>query len=381
MVEVILKMREIFDCHFAIIEDPRCQCNVIHKLSDVLIIVMLAVLCNFTDLEAIVDFGNERIDFLKKHFNITKVPSISTLSRILEMVNAELVSLCVVEIMKELYCSDGEVVAIDGKTIRSTEKMENYAKSLQIMTAYLTESGISLGQLAIDEKTNEIPCMKDLIDLINVKGKVITADAMHCQKETVKKIIDKKCDYVLQVKGNQGTLSDDIKLMFTDLINSDFSEDKQKYTKFETIEKGHGRIEKRVCRVLKDISWLENAADWIGLRSVFSVERTVNEKGKESCETSYYISSLEPNPEKLLKISREHWKVESLHWILDVVMNEDNRQIRSENGQKTLNIFSKTAISIHKNFIAGLSKKVSVRRNMHKCLLNPSYLEEILASL
>lgn len=376
-------MREKLESYFSIIDDTRCQCDISYKLTDVLIIVMCAVLCNITKLVDILEFGEERIDFLKRNFGITEIPSASTICRIMSIIDAEILSLCIVDIMKDLYGTQGEIIAIDGKVIKSTEKMSSYNKSIHIMTAYLTENGVSLGQLAINEKTNEIPCMKELLNIIDIEGKIITADAMHCQKETIRKIIANKGDYVIQIKGNQGNTSEDIKLMFNDIKNSNIKEDREKIEEYEAAEKGHGRIERRICRVIKDVSWLYGKEEWEGLRSIFSVERIVEEKGKISYNESYYLSSLEPNAKKLLKTAREHWKVESMHWLLDVVMNEDSREIQSKNGQKAMNVFSKLAITAHKNYIANLPQKTkpTIKRNMLKCLLNPKNLEMILASL
>ena len=376
-------MKEKFESYFSIIEDTRCQCDITYKLTDILILVICAVLCNMTTLSDIVDFGYERLEFLNKHFNIDKIPSKSTISKVLSIIDAEYISFCVVDLMKDLYGMTGEVIAIDGKVIRSTEKMKKFNKSLHIMTAYMTENGISIGQLSINEKTNEIPCMRELLNIIDIKDKVITADAMHCQKKTLKKIIDNGGDYVIQIKGNQSNTSEDIKLVFEDLKNSRYQSDKEKYDIFEVTEKGHGRIEKRICRVLKDITWLENINEWEGLKSIFSVERIVEKNGVKSHEESYYISSLETNPEKFMKISRQHWHIESMHWILDVVMNEDKRQLQSIAAQKVINIFSKMAISIHKNYIANMNQKTkpSIKRNMTKCLLSEKHLESLLMSL
>jgi len=187
------------------------------------------------------------------------------------------------------------------------------------------------------------PCMTELLYLIDVKGKTITADVMHCQKKTAAKIIKKKCNYVFQVKNNQDKLYEDIDLMFTDLLGSEYKKDKEKFEKYETLEKGHGRTEKRECYVLTE-------TDWTNLRKVFAVKRTTTINEKITSEISCYITSLDSDSKSLLRISREYWKIESMHWVLDVVMSEDECRLVSKNGQCNMNVLKKLAIVIHKNY-------------------------------
>lgn len=377
-VAMIMEIKNIFEAHFSVIEDTRCQCDVKHKLIDVLILIVCAVLCNKTEAEEIVDYGICKAEFLEEYFGITKIPSKSTIIRILNMVNAEVVSLCTVNIMRELFGTGGNIVAIDGKTICSTAKMKSYKEKLHIMTAYMTENGVSLGQLSVGDKTNEIPCMIELLDLINVENKIITADAMHCQKKTAEKIRETKCDYVLCVKGNQPTLHADISLYIEDLKNSRAKSDKEKYITACTTEKNKSRYEKRTCYLINDISWLESRLEWKDLKSIFAVERIVKENDKTSIETSYYISSLEAAPERFLEIVREHWQVESMHYILDVVMSEDECRLYSANAQKAMNVFRKLSVAMHKNYITKMNSKISMRRNMNRCSMDDNLLIAVI---
>ncbi|WP_460054392.1 ISAs1 family transposase, partial [Pseudolactococcus yaeyamensis] len=150
---------------------------------------------------------------------------------------------------------------------------------------------------------------------------------------------------------------------------------------FSTLEKSHGRIEKRECYLVKDITWLDNREDWDGLKCVFAVKRTVESKHKTTQEMSYYISSLEATPEKLLMIVREHWKIESLHWVLDVVFSEDECQVISENAQKVLNVFRKLAILAHRTYLKQVNKRGSVKQNLLQCLVNEKILTDVIKSL
>lgn len=372
-------MKEVVFNHFSVIEDTRCQCDVEHKLVDVLVLIMCATLCGIDELEEIVEYGKNKIKFLKKYFGIEKTPSTSTISRILNMISSDKVGICIVNIMKEILGVSGEIIAIDGKTICSTETMSSYKKSLHILTAYITENGVTIGQLAVEEKSNEIPCMRELLELIDIKNKVVTADALHCQKDTVEKIVSKGGDYVIGLKGNQKLLHDDVKLYMDDCITSKFADDKKLYEVAQTSEKNRDRYEVRTCYLLKDISWLSGKDEWHGLNSVFAINRKTKKGEKKSEETNYYISSLSVAPERFLEIVREHWKIESLHWQLDMAFSEDDCRVLSVNGQKTLNVFRKLALSLHKNYTATLPKKKSMCGNMFRCLLDDEVLLKVVS--
>lgn len=356
------------------IEDFRNQSYITYKLSDVLTIVMSGVICGLDSLEDLVIFAKERVSFFKDMFKIDKIPSKSTFSRILSVIDGKAIAQIVIDCMKESVSQLGDIIAVDGKAIRSTTK--NKHPALQILTAYLTESGVTLAQEKIHDKTNEIPVFQNMLEYLDIKNKVITADAMHCQKETCDKIIKKKGDYVFALKENQKNLYNDIKLFFeneTDVFDV--------YT--SPVESGHGRIEERTCTKIKDISWLHDIKLWNGIKSVFAIRRKVSDKsGKNmSDETSFYISSLDVEPEKLLKITREHWKIESLHWMLDVVFNEDMSNFESEKAHECLNAFRKFALLLHKNYLKKQNKKISIKSSMLQCLINTNRIYDIFLNL
>ena len=357
---------------FSEIEDARHQSYVDHKLTDILIVVMSAVLCGLDELGDIITFAQNRKELLKDKFEIDKIPSKPTLSRVLHMIDGEKVGKVIVEIMREAVGTAGEVLAVDGKAICSTTKDGQPHSALQILTAYLTESGVILGQKAIHEKTNEIPVFQEMLDFLDVKNKIVTADAMHCQKDTCRKIVKKGGNYLFGLKENHKTLYDDVALFFSDIINRD------EFEVFQTIEKNSGRLEKRICRKTSDISWLSCRDEWSNLQSIFEIRRLIETPRGRSEETCYYISSLEKPAEELMKIAREHWKIESLHWMLDVVFSEDDCKILSENGHKTLNAFRKLALLIHKHFLAKTGNKSSIKAHLLTCLLNQSIFAQIL---
>ncbi|GFH43484.1 ISAs1 family transposase [Lactococcus hodotermopsidis] len=360
---------------FTVIEDLRDQSYVAYPLCDVLIIVMCGVLCGLDQLCDIVTYAENKAVFLKKTFNIEKIPSKATFSRILNMVDSEKIGEVIFEIMRENFEAIGDIIAVDGKAIRSTSQKGKPHSALQILSAYLTESGITLGQRSIHEKTNEIPVFQEMLEMLDVKGKTITADALHCQKKTCEKIIQKGGDYVFGLKENQGNLYDDVKLF---IESENCQEDIET---FSTLEKSHGRFEKRECYLVKDITWLVEGEKWAGITCVFAVKRTIETKHKTTQETCFYISSLETSPENLLTIVREHWKIESLHWMLDVVFSEDACQLKSDNAQKVLDVFRKLGILAHRTYLKKKNKKKSVKQNLLQCLLNERVLCAVIGNL
>ena len=194
---------------------------------------------------------------------------------------------------------------------------------------------------------------------------------MHCQRETCRRIIQRKGDYLFGLKENQPSLLADVRLYFADQSGQ------TEWERSQTVEKNAGRIEKRICRKIKDISWLKEHK-WPGLQSVFSIERIVEAHGHHSRETSYYISSRDASAKQLMELAREHWKIESMHWILDVTFSEDDCRFLSENAHKTMNVLRKFALAVHKNFLAARHKKSSIKASMLSTLLDSYCLLELL---
>lgn len=372
-----MSMNEIFNMYFGIIDDERDQANVKHPLINILKLVMLAILCGMDELDKIVDYGKNKIEFLKKEFEIAAIPSKSTLTRVFMILNPKWLGLSITCILNTIIKQHPQQIMLDGKAIKSTDAIKSIEKMMNVVTAY-TDTGISLGQITVDTKSNEIPAVKDLIEMIDIKGTIITADAMHCQKETAEKIIDNKGDYILQLKANQGRFYEDVYAMFDDKYMSEVDKECE-YEIFTTLEKNHGRIEKRTCYVLNEVEFFTDyLAEWKGLKKIFAVKREVERDGKQTTEISCYLSSKNTTAEKLLSYTRNHWQIESMHHILDVSYDEDKCRLLSQRAQENLNIFRKMGVSIHKNYLK--EKKQTVKSNMFNCLLNDGYLLEILQS-
>ena len=242
------------------------------------------------------------------------------------------------------------------------------------MTAYLTESNVILAQEEIHDKTNEIPVFQEMLNHLDIKGKTVTADAMHCQRETCRRIEKQGGKYIFGLKENQKSLYEDVSLYF---------QDTELCANLETScteEENKGRYEKRTCRKLTQLDWLEQKGLWPGLCSILEVERVVVSGQKTSREVSYYISSSNISAENFLNLVREHWKIESMHWMLDVVFCEDDCIMKSDAAHLTLNIFRKYAISMHRKYLSSQQKKSSVKTNMFDCLMNDSLLLKVIES-
>lgn len=370
-----MNTNEIFNMYFGIIEDKRDQFTIKHRLIDILKLVMISVLCGMDELDKMVDYGNNKREFLAKEFDIKTIPSKSTLTRVFIMIDPKWLGLSVVGIVQSLIKEKYTQIMLDGKAIKSTDAIKTIEKMMNIVTAY-TDTGISLLQKTVEDKTNEIPAVKELIEMLDVKGIIITADAMHCQKETAKTIVDNGGDYVLQLKGNQKNFYEDVYAMFDDKY-MDEADKNCEYEIYRTQEKSHGRIETRTCYVLNEIAFFTDyLANWKGLKKIFAVKREVEKDGKKTKEISCYLSSKSTTAEKLLNYTRKHWEIESMHHILDVSYDEDRCKLLSKKAQENLNIFRKMGISIHKKYLE--NKKQTVKSSMFNCLLNDSYLLEIL---
>jgi len=336
---------------------------------------MCAVLCGMDQLCDVMAYAQNKADFFRTYFGIERIPSKPTVSRVLSIIDGQKLSETIFAILQETLGTQGNVIAVDGKAIRSTSQAGKPHSALQIITAYLTENGVVLGQEKIHEKTNEIPVFQKMLSYLNIKGKIITADAMHCQRDTCATITEQGGDYVLGLKENQRTLHEDVELYFVDGTTKEDMEE------FTTVEKNGGRVEKRVCKKLKEIAWLKERHGWPGLNAVFSIERTISTSSRVTTETSYYITSANESAEKLLRIAREHWNVESMHWCLDVVFSEDKSRFYSENAHLCLNAFRKYALALHKRYLTTVQKKPSVKRHLVDCLLNDQILLKVISEV
>lgn len=355
-----MEFKEKCDVYFSLVKDVRNKSYITYKIDEVLFIIMCGIICGCTSIEEIVEVMENKIEVLQKYIKLDSIPSEATLSRILSAINPEQLELCIVGIMRNILNRNVELdikqIAIDGKAIKSTSSMKNYTNNLQIVTALAVDETISLGQVSIYDKSNEIIAVRELLELLDLNNTVITMDAMHCQKETIRKIKEKKGEYIVQLKANNKNFYEDVSLMFEDKIAD--KKCKEDYITYSEIEKNGGRIETRTCYVLKDFEYFETyKKEWEGLKTIICIKRTREINDRKSEEKSYYLSSKLGTGKELMEYTRKHWQIESYHWILDMNYGEDNCKIYNEKSQKNLNILRKISIKMHKQYIENTNPK------------------------
>ena len=338
--------------------DRRQEKKVLRKMGDIIALVFFAMLANADEWAEIEIFGQEHEGFLKTYLKLPNgIPSHDTIQRVFAMVSPEFLQKFQI-LWNEMLNSDGgekirKILTIDGKTQRGNGNKHQNGNHI---ASAVDEHGFCLGEKRVDEKSNEITAIPDLLDDLNVKGHIITTDAMGTQTEIVKKIWRKRADYVLALKGNQGTLYEDVKLYFDD---SDMMS-KCAYTK--VVEKARGGIEKREYWQTDDIAWLVQRKDWEGLKSIAMTRNTIIKDDMKTSETRYFISSLELDVKEIARAIRGHWMVESYHWHLDVTFREDENRTLEKQAAFNLNIIRKLALTVLKVFEVGI-KPLSLKKN------------------
>jgi predicted transposase YbfD/YdcC len=342
-----------------------------HSIGRVLTIVILGSLCGLDTVEKIHQWAESQRtrDFLSEHFAIYTIPTYQWLEKLLSIVKPESlnnvftkwVTTLLPESIKNL------TIAFDGKTIRSTGKTNKNDKPLHILSAYLCELGLTLSQKTVDEKSNEIPAMRELLGLIEIHGCMVVADALHCQTETAEAIIQNGGDYLLNVKGNQETLEQDIEeYVQEEALRAEMQS-------ASTTELNGGRIEKRQAFVSHDVSWMEaHLPKWLNLSCFGAIHRQFTVKGGTTAtnEWHYYISSRQLTPEELLIYARNEWRIESMHWLLDVHFSEDDCRVRDSNINQNLNIIRKIVLNYVRKYKNDSGTKLPFSKLMFACLLD-----------
>ena len=362
--------------YFSEVETEEEYDGYMYSIADAITIVILGSVCGLKNVRQIRQWAaSERVkEFLKENFAIERVPCYYWLLCLLKMVKPESLSQCFTDWVQSLVPADksGLTMSLDGKTIRSTAKMSNYENPLHIISAQLTEIGLTFGQRATEGKSNEIPAMQKLLEELELGGCMIVADAMHCQKETAKVIIKQKADYLLDVKDNQKTLKKDI----TDYVQDNTLRKGMDHVTIR--EKNRERVEIRTAYSTTDISWLENRPDWTGLRSIGAIHTEVKTAESKTDTWHYYISSRELTANELLHHARMEWVVETMHWLLDVHFREDFFRALDKNVQQNMNILRKLSLNLIKKYKQTHAPKSALSHIMFDALLDPAFLLRIL---
>lgn len=363
--------------YFKDLDDPR-EDNKRHNLTDIVVLTICAVICGADKWEDIETFGKAKESWLKRFLDLPHgIPSHDTISRVFAALDAEQLNQCFLRWIKAWNVSKNQkLINIDGKTLRHSYDSTEGKSAIHMISAWASEAGITLGQLKVDEKSNEIPAIPQFLDLLDIEGSVITIDAKGTQKEIARTIIERGADYVLAIKGNQGTLNDDVELYFQDAVENEFNIAEFDYEK--TVDKDHGRIEIREYWVTSEIEWLESKPEWKGLQSICMVKSTRTIGEEQTTETRFYIYSLPPEAKRVGEAIRSHWGIEnSLHWVLDMAFREDGCRKRKDNAAENFSVLRRIALNLLKQ------EKTCKRSIAGKRLLagwDNGYLEKVLFS-
>lgn len=363
---------------FADLRDPRVLGRCEHLLIDILAIAILAVLCGAEDWPDIEEFGVRRLEWLKGFLQLPGgIPSHDTFRRVFGLLDRQRFAQCLFRWTQALHeASGGKLIGIDGKTARRSFSKKSALGALHLVTAWASQSSLTLGQIACAEKSNEITAIPELLKLLNLKGCTVTIDAMGCQKEIAQQIREQGGHYVLALKGNQSGLESDMQQMFEHALNSDF--DGMKHTTYETDETGHGRRERRSYDVLEIPVDHAQRATWQDLRTLVVVTSRRELDGHETCEVRYYVSSHGPKARQLATAVRKHWGIENTqHWSLDVTFGEDTRRQQDRNGAANLGAVRRLALSLLRQ---EKTNKRGLKNKRLACALDPNYLLQVLAN-
>ena len=361
---------------FADLEDPRVQASCDHLLRDIVAITILAVTCGADDWTDVETFGELRHDWLKTFLDLPHgIPSHDTFQRVFGLLNRNQFAACLFQWTQAIHeATGGKLIAIDGKALRRSFARKSGKAMLHLVTAWSSENGLTLGQVACEEKSNEITAIPELLKLLNLKGATVTIDAMGAQKEIAAEIREQKGHYVLALKGNQSGLQKDMRALFDAGMQTDFSG--LKHEVYETRETGHGRTDERTCHVIEIPEDHPQRTLWKDLRTlaVTVSRRVVGEQ--ESWESRLYVSSHPPRAKMLAHAIRRHWSIEnSQHWVLDVTFSEDARRQQDRNGAANLAAVRRLAVSLLRQDKT-LQRGAKCKRMA--CALDPNYLLHII---
>ncbi len=361
--------------HFAELTDPRRR-EVTYPLINIVVIALCGVICGADDFVAIAKFGRTKRDWLAKFLDLSAgIPSHDRFNAVLAMIKPAQFEQCLLSWITALHdITDGQVVAIDGKTLRRSFDTASSKSAIHMVSAWATANQISLGQVVVDAKSNEITAIPKLLQMLELSGSLVTIDAMGCQTEIAKEIVAHGADYCLAVKGNQPTLYNGIVEFYNDHLQDDFARTKAR--RHRTTEKGHGRQEIRESIICPVPDELPDRTRWPGLKAIGIAMSNTLRDGKECCEARYYILSKYLSAKRFAEAGRSHWGIENqLHWQLDVTFREDECRIRKGHADANFSILRRTALALLKQ---EPTAKVGIKNKRLTAGWDESYLEKVL---
>jgi predicted transposase YbfD/YdcC len=364
----------VFLRYFEDLPDPRQRGKVIYPLGEVLLLCLLGVLAGAEAITDIARFGDRKLELLRRFRPFADgTPAHDHLGDILASLDAEQFQRCFVAWVSSLTDVAAEVIAIDGKTLRRSKGAK---AAVHMVSAFAARQRIVLGQVKVADKANEIVAIPKLLDMLAIEGAIVTIDAIGCQRDIAQKIIDKKADYVLALKGNQGALREDVELFA--------NEQKARQFKDTTITKDaanvdadHGRIETRTTTVIHDVAWLQERHDWPGLKAVVIIESIRELKDRTETETRFFITSLTLPAKKMAAIVRHHWRIENaLHWVLDMVFRDDECRVRIDHAPANFTTIKHIAL----NLIRRANSKDSIRLRRKVAAWDDDFLASLITA-
>ena len=376
----VLAETVVFLSYFKDLADSRQPGKVRYPLSEVLLLCLLAVLAGAETITDIARFGQKKLHLLRRFRPFEAgTPAHDHLGDILATLDAEAFQRCFVAWVAALIGVPQGVVAVDGKTVRRSKGAAKDA--IHMVSAFAARQRLVLGQVKVADKANEIVAIPKLLDMLSIEGAVVTIDAMGCQRAIAQKIADKKADYILALKGNQGSLREDVELFVTEQKANDFKD--TTVTRHQTIDGGHGRVDTRDVTVIHDVAWLQERHRWPALTSVVMVESTrvitgpSRDADKIERETRFYITSLALAAVLIAPLVRGHWAVEnSLHWVLDMVFRDDECRLRTEHAPANFTTLKHMAL----NLIRRAKSKDSIRLRRKVAAWDDEFLVSLVAA-
>ena len=366
----------VFLEHFQELPDPRHLGKVVYPLDEVLLLSLLAVLAGAEAFTDIARFGEKKLDLLRRFRPFCDgAPPHDRLGDIFASLDAEKFQQCFVSWVASITGAPADVIAIDGKTVRRSGQKKDAKAPIHMVSAFAARQRLVLGQVKVADKSNEIVAIPKLLDMLSLEGAIVTIDAMGCQRDIAKKIVEKKADYVLSLKGNQGSLREDVELFVAEQKVAGFKD--TEISQDETVDGDHGRIETRKTTVIHDVEWLQERHNWPGMKGVVMVESIREIGDKIETETRFYITSLMLLAAAVGPIIRSHWAIEnSLHWVMDMVFRDDECRVRTENAPANFTTLKHMA----HNLIRRAPGKDSLRLRRKVAAWDDDFLASLIAS-
>jgi predicted transposase YbfD/YdcC len=366
---------------FRDLPDPRVQGRCDHKLIDLVMIAVCAVICGAESWTGVETFGKAKRDWLKQFLELPNgIPTHDTFGRVFASLDAEAFQEGFARWVEAVFrVTKGQVIAIDGKTVRRSHDQTIGKEAIHIVSAWASLNGVVLGQRKVDAKSNEITAIPELLRLLDVSGCLVTIDALGCQKKIARAIRDAQADYLLRVKDNQASLHQDLANWFAYGDQQRFAQMNMDYA--ETVDKNNGRIEIRHCWAIADpiaFAYIRHDEGWTDLQTIVRIQRQTRHHGVTSNETAYYISSLPNQAARLLEATRHHWAIEnSFHWVLDVTFREDDSRIRVGDSPQNMAVLRHLALNILKRD----TSKASLKQKRFRAGLEDAFLHRLLSNV